>query len=83
LANWLLVVRGNCPGDGVADGCSVPDTVAHPFGKSILKTEYGFNLAAGFTSKDDRLSEFFEALIPPHNAVWVMSVAEIDTFRNF
>jgi hypothetical protein len=52
-------------------------------GKSILKTEHEFNLAAGFTSKDDRLPEFFEEEIPPHNAVWDMSDAEIDTFWNF
>lgn len=58
------------------------DDVAE-LGKSILKTEHEFNLAAGFTSKDDRLPEFFEEEIPPHNAVWDMSDAEIDTFWNF
>jgi aldehyde:ferredoxin oxidoreductase len=52
-------------------------------GKSILRTEHEFNLAAGFTSKDDRLPEFFEEEIPPHNAVWDMSGAEIDSFWNF
>ncbi|MCL2340667.1 MAG: aldehyde ferredoxin oxidoreductase, partial [Proteobacteria bacterium] len=40
-------------------------------GKTILKTERAFNLAAGFTNKDDRLPEFFaEEPIAPHNVVW-------------
>jgi len=52
-------------------------------GTAILKTEHDFNLAAGFTGKDDRLPEFFEEAIPPHNAVWDMSDAEIDSFWNF
>ncbi|MDD2320808.1 MAG: aldehyde ferredoxin oxidoreductase C-terminal domain-containing protein, partial [Geobacteraceae bacterium] len=52
-------------------------------GKSILKTEHEFNLAAGFTSKDDRLPEFFEEAIPPHNAIWDMSDAELDSFWKF
>jgi hypothetical protein len=29
------------------------------------------------------LPEFFEKAIPPHNAVWDMSDAEIDSFRTF
>jgi aldehyde:ferredoxin oxidoreductase len=52
-------------------------------GKYILKTEHEFNLAAGFTCQDDRLPEFFEEEIPPHNAVWDMSDAEVDSFWNF
>jgi len=53
-------------------------------GKSILKTEHAFNLAAGFTNQDDRLPEFFsiEAL-PPHNVVWDFTGEEIDTFWDF
>jgi aldehyde:ferredoxin oxidoreductase len=57
------------------------DVVA--LGKRILKTEHEFNLAAGFTNKDDRLPEFFEEPIPPHNAVWDMTDEEIDSFWNF
>jgi aldehyde:ferredoxin oxidoreductase len=57
------------------------DVVA--LGKQILKTEHEFNLAAGFTSKDDRLPEFFEEEIPPHNAVWDMSDEELDSFWAF
>jgi aldehyde:ferredoxin oxidoreductase len=52
-------------------------------GKTILKTERGFNIAAGFTNKDDRLPEFFKEPVPPHNAVWDFSDEEIDAFWNF
>ena len=53
-------------------------------GKTILKTERAFNLAAGFTSKDDRLPEFFsEEPLPPHNVVWDIDGATLDSFWNF
>ena len=52
-------------------------------GKSILKLERGFNIAAGFTSAHDRLPEFFEELCPPHNAVWDFTEKEIDSFWDF
>lgn len=53
-------------------------------GKSILKTEHAFNLAAGFTNQDDRLPEFFSMEpVPPHNVVWDFTGEEIDTFWNF
>ncbi len=52
-------------------------------GKYVLKTEHAFNIAAGFTNKDDRLPEFFEEEVPPHNSVWDFSDAEIDEFWNF
>jgi len=53
-------------------------------GQSILKTEHEFNMAAGFTNKDDRLPEFFELEpLPPHNTVWDFTGEEIDTFWNF
>jgi len=53
-------------------------------GITILKTEHAFNLAAGFTNKDDRLPEFFnDEPIAPHNVVWDFSGEEIDTFWNF
>jgi aldehyde:ferredoxin oxidoreductase len=53
-------------------------------GKSILKTEHAFNLAAGFTNQDDRLPEFFSIEpLPPHNMVWDFSGEEIDTFWDF
>lgn len=53
-------------------------------GVKILKTERGFNEAAGFTNKDDRLPEFFsEEPIPPHNVVWDIPGEKIDTFWDF
>ncbi|PLX93917.1 MAG: aldehyde ferredoxin oxidoreductase [Desulfuromonas sp.] len=53
-------------------------------GKTILKTERGFNIEAGFTNKDDRLPEFFNTdPVAPHNAVWDFSDDEIDAFWNF
>jgi len=57
------------------------DVVA--LGKHVLKVEHEFNIAAGMTNKHDRLPEFFEEPIPPHNAVWDFSDAEIDEFWNF
>lgn len=53
-------------------------------GKYILKTERAFNTAAGFTSADDRLPEFFYTeSLPPHNVVFDFSGKEIDTFWDF
>jgi len=53
-------------------------------GKRVLKTEHAFNLAAGFTSADDRLPEFFnEDPCPPHNVTWTFTGEEIDEFWNF
>lgn len=53
-------------------------------GKYILKTERAFNTAAGFTSVDDRLPEFFYSeKLPPHNVVFDFSGQEIDTFWDF
>ncbi|MDD2319187.1 MAG: aldehyde ferredoxin oxidoreductase C-terminal domain-containing protein [Geobacteraceae bacterium] len=64
-------------------GCELDANGVVEFGKYVLKTEHEFNLAAGFSNKDDRLPEFFEEQIPPHNAVWDFSDAEIDEFWNF
>jgi len=47
-------------------------------GRYVLRTELDFNKAAGFTKKDDRLPEFFNEPIPPHNATWDFSDAELD-----
>jgi aldehyde:ferredoxin oxidoreductase len=53
-------------------------------GASILKTERAFNVAAGFTSQDDRLPEFFkEEPIAPHNVVWDIDDKTIDSFWDF
>jgi len=61
----------------------VADDVTN-LGMTILKTERAFNMAAGFTSKDDRLPEFFaEEPIAPHNVVWDITDEAIDSFWNF
>ena len=61
----------------------VADDVTN-LGMNILKIEHNFNLAAGFTNKDDRLPEFFEdEPIAPHNVVWDISDEAIDSFWNF
>ena len=52
-------------------------------GRTVLLIEHEFNLAAGFTNKDDRLPEFFKEPVPPHNAVWDFTEEEIDSFWNF
>jgi aldehyde:ferredoxin oxidoreductase len=52
-------------------------------GRSVLKTELAFNKAAGFTNKDDRLPEFFEEQVPPHNATWDFTDKELDSVLQF
>ena len=65
-------------------GISLTGDDVTALGISILKTEHAFNKAAGFTNAHDRLPEFFASEpVPPHNAVWDFSDAEIDEFWNF
>ena len=65
-------------------GLSITPDEWRALGSKILHTEHDFNLAAGFTNKDDRLPEFFEdEAIPPHNAVWDFTGEEIDSFWDF
>lgn len=47
-------------------------------GRSVLRMERDFNMAAGFSNKDDRLPEFFEEPVPPHNVTWDFSGEELD-----
>ena len=53
-------------------------------GKKVLKMERDFNEKAGFTSKDDRLPEFFtnEAL-PPHHRTFKVTDQELDQVHNY
>ncbi len=49
------------------------------YGKQIIDTERGFNKAAGFTDKHDRLPEFFlKEPLPPHNEVFGVTDEELD-----
>ena len=58
------------------------DVVA--LGKSILKTERGFNIKAGFSAADDRLPDFFYSEpLPPHNVVFDFTDEEMATFWDF
>jgi aldehyde:ferredoxin oxidoreductase len=67
-----------------AQGISLTVDEFMGMGASILKKEKAFNTAAGFTNEDDRLPEFFEyEPVPPHNAVWDFTGAEIDEVWNF
>ena len=53
-------------------------------GKKVLTMERDFNQRAGFTSKQDRLPEFFKKeLLPPHNAVFLVSDEELDKVFNW
>jgi aldehyde:ferredoxin oxidoreductase len=49
------------------------------YGMEVLRKERGFNRAAGFTEKDDRLPEFFrKEPLPPHNVTFDVPPEEID-----
>ncbi len=53
-------------------------------GKSILKTERDFNERAGFTSKHDRLPDYFyKENLPPHDITYKVSEEELDQVFNF
>ncbi len=53
-------------------------------GQSILKKEREFNTEAGFTSKHDRLPDYFKnQALAPHNVTFGVSDEELDTVYNF
>ena len=53
-------------------------------GKSILKNEREFNLAAGLTSKDDRLPDYFKKeKLPPHDITFMVKDEELDEVFNW
>jgi aldehyde:ferredoxin oxidoreductase len=53
-------------------------------GKSVLKKERDFNAAAGFTSKHDRLPEFFKKeALPPHNITFQVTDKDLDSVFNW
>ena len=58
------------------------DVVA--LGKTILDYERDFNTRAGFTSKQDRLPEFFKnEPLPPHNSVFEVKDEDLDQVYNW
>ncbi|MBC2710332.1 MAG: aldehyde ferredoxin oxidoreductase [Desulfosarcina sp.] len=53
-------------------------------GKSVLEKEREFNLAAGFTAKDDRLPDYFKKeALAPHNVTFNVTDEELDTVFNW
>jgi aldehyde:ferredoxin oxidoreductase len=61
-----------------------PDDFPHGLGVRVLKAEREFNRRAGFTKEDDRLPRlFYEEPLPPHNTVFVISDAELDSTFDF
>ena len=53
-------------------------------GKSVLKNERDFNARAGFTSKHDRLPEYFQKeKLPPHNVTFKVKDEELDQVFNW
>ena len=60
-----------------------PDSIP-ALGIKVLQAEREFNRKAGFTSKDDRLPEFFyKEPLPPHNKVFLISGEDIDRTFEF
>jgi len=63
----------NLTADGVAE-----------LGKTVLKSERDFNARAGFTSKNDRLPEFYKKeVLPPHNVTFQVTDEELDEVFNW
>ncbi len=53
-------------------------------GKKILKMEREFNEKAGFTSKHDRLPDYFKSeKLPPHDVTFAVTDEELDQVFNF
>ncbi|MBF4510749.1 MAG: aldehyde ferredoxin oxidoreductase [Aeromicrobium sp.] len=53
-------------------------------GKEVLTMERLYNDAAGFTAADDRLPAFFyEDKLPPHDVVFTVTDAELDSVYSF
>jgi aldehyde:ferredoxin oxidoreductase len=53
-------------------------------GQSVLKNERDFNARAGFTSKDDRLPDYFKKEpLGPHNVTFEVSDEDLDQVHNY
>ena len=59
-----------------------PDDVVN-LGISILKDEKEFNRKAGFSKAHDRLPDFFQEPLPPHNTTWDFSDEELQEVLKF
>lgn len=60
-------------------GDSIPDDYVSVVGRKVIQMELDFNKAAGFTSADDRLPDFFKTeALPPFDLVFDVSDQELD-----
>jgi len=60
-------------------GASLTADDVTALGKTILETERDFNARAGFTSKDDRLPDYFKKeALPPHNVTFAVEDKDLD-----
>jgi len=74
LVDCIIAVTGQAP----------HENYLRNLGISVLKWERKFNEAAGLTSSDDRLPEFFEKEpLPPSGLVFDVPEADIDSVLNF
>lgn len=65
-------------------GLSLTGDDVTALGKSILETERDFNARAGFTSKDDRLPEYFKnEKLAPHGVTFEVSDEQLDDVFNW
>ncbi len=65
-------------------GASLTGDDVTALGKSILEKERDFNARAGFTSKDDRLPEYFKnEKLAPHGVTFSVSDEELDEVFNW
>jgi aldehyde:ferredoxin oxidoreductase len=65
-------------------GWDVGDDILQELGKETLSLERKFNLAAGFTSVDDRLPEWMTIEpLPPHNSVFDIPGEDLDGVINW
>ena len=65
-------------------GLSLTGDDVTELGKSVLRNERDFNARAGFTSKHDRVPEFFKKeKLPPHNVTFEVTDEDLDQVFNF
>jgi aldehyde:ferredoxin oxidoreductase len=65
-------------------GASLTADDVTALGKQVLKLEREFNAAAGFTSKDDRLPDYFKKeALPPHKVTFEVKDEELDQVFNW
>lgn len=71
--------EGMCESVNAMYGVNLSQSDVMEYGRKVLRTERAFNLAAGFTKKDDRLPQFFsEEKLPPLGTVFNISDRQLD-----